>query len=405
MIGIRTDANGTIAMGHLMRCMSIAKQLKKMGQDVLFIISENYAETFILENGFECVCLHNRYDEKEKETDTLIGWIRHYQVKKLIVDSYEVTFEYLAALHKWTYLVYLDDLNRFVYPVDMLVNYSLGADRSLYGDRNYDEKKVKMLLGTGYVPLREVFSQKAIAIKPCAESVFITTGGTDEFDMINGIIRRMNQSACRDMKKYVVAGKFYRYRELLTKLQQVDETVEAYVDIPDIWRIMRKADLAVSAGGTTLAELCSCGLPTICFTMADNQLAGAGAFAQAGLMYYAGDVRSVSLKSDEKGEGKICGEEVAGDNGENDRLRERKSNSDSGRDSNRESNKDSRVKSENEIDEKNNRNSDSRQQVIEKIVETIITLRGDYDRRYEMAVRAKAQIDGQGAERIAKELL
>ena len=40
MIAIRTDANEKIAMGHLMRCLSIAKQLKEKGQEVIFFISE-----------------------------------------------------------------------------------------------------------------------------------------------------------------------------------------------------------------------------------------------------------------------------------------------------------------------------------------------------------------------------
>ena len=39
MIAIRTDANEKIAMGHLMRCLSIAKQLKEKGQEVIFFSS------------------------------------------------------------------------------------------------------------------------------------------------------------------------------------------------------------------------------------------------------------------------------------------------------------------------------------------------------------------------------
>ena len=38
MIYIRTDANDTIATGHVMRCLTVAEQLKVAGEDVCFIV-------------------------------------------------------------------------------------------------------------------------------------------------------------------------------------------------------------------------------------------------------------------------------------------------------------------------------------------------------------------------------
>lgn len=55
--------------------------------------------------------------------------------------------------------------------------------------------------------------------------------------------------------------------------------------------LMCSCDLAVSAGGTTLYELCALGIPTISFTMADNQLTNAKAFDSVQAIPYAGDIR------------------------------------------------------------------------------------------------------------------
>ena len=54
---------------------------------------------------------------------------------------------------------------------------------------------------------------------------------------------------------------------------------------------MQSCDLAVSAAGSTLLELCACGIPTITYVLDDNQILGAKAFEKAGLMIYTGDVR------------------------------------------------------------------------------------------------------------------
>ena len=55
---------------------------------------------------------------------------------------------------------------------------------------------------------------------------------------------------------------------------------------------MKKCDLAISAGGSTLYELCACGTPTIQYTLADNQLGAARAFSEQGLIPWAGDIRT-----------------------------------------------------------------------------------------------------------------
>lgn len=54
---------------------------------------------------------------------------------------------------------------------------------------------------------------------------------------------------------------------------------------------MHSCELAVSASGTTLLELCACGIPTICFSFADNQMAFAASMDNYGAMCYVGDAR------------------------------------------------------------------------------------------------------------------
>ncbi len=61
--------------------------------------------------------------------------------------------------------------------------------------------------------------------------------------------------------------------------------------VDDIETYMERADLAVSAGGTTLYELCAVGTPAISYSFADNQLENVRTFDKEGIIAYAGDAR------------------------------------------------------------------------------------------------------------------
>lgn len=63
-------------------------------------------------------------------------------------------------------------------------------------------------------------------------------------------------------------------------------------NVTDMRSLMLQCDAAISAGGTTLFELCACGIPTVTYALADNQIMNAAAFEKAGLMLYAGDIRN-----------------------------------------------------------------------------------------------------------------
>ena len=51
-IGFRADANEFIASGHIMRCMAIALQCKKLGAQCIFILAEDKQTDRLIKNGF-----------------------------------------------------------------------------------------------------------------------------------------------------------------------------------------------------------------------------------------------------------------------------------------------------------------------------------------------------------------
>ena len=236
MIGIRVDANSEIGMGHLMRCMSIAKQLADMKQQVIFIVSEKDSKQFILQNNFECLCLNNSYIEKEKELIQLVSVLKPRKIDRILLDSYEVTYEYMIGLKRYFKVVYLDDQNSFKYPADIIINYTFNTNYLEYEDKGYENEK--FLLGSSYVPLRSEFSQKPIKIKE-VENLLITTGGADQYDIIIKLLKQEDNFFRKNIKKHIVMGKFYKNKDKLEVIAAKDSSIILYYDIDNICEVMR----------------------------------------------------------------------------------------------------------------------------------------------------------------------
>ena len=290
MIGIRADANECIATGHIVRCMSIAAQLIKQGEQVIFILADLYAVELLERNGYEYVCLNIDWKEKEKELDAMSKVIKDWNISILLLDSYQVTLQYMNDLKKLVKIAYIDDLRAFEYTSDIIINYALNADNQWY---DYARKNgTDMLLGAEYVPLRDEFRGKRLTIRRAVQDVLITTGGTDSLHVCNAIASRMMQEKMfLDMKLHIVVGPFFEAVEELNQLASIYENIVLHKKVTRISDIMLGCDIAISAGGSTLNELCALGIPTICFAIADNQVPGVEVYQTKQLMVSVGDIR------------------------------------------------------------------------------------------------------------------
>ena len=138
-----------------------------------------------------------------------------------------------------------------------------------------------------YAPLREEFSRLSFD-KPREKSILLSTGGTDPYNMAGRILAygtRMQE--LQDYLWHVIVGSMNRNENMLRELAAENPKIILHKNIPDMWRYMQQCEAAVSAGGTTLLELCACGIPTVCFAFADNQLEFAEEMAEHNLLIYA----------------------------------------------------------------------------------------------------------------------
>lgn len=312
VIYIRTDGNSQIASGHLMRCLSIARACKALGMTVYFLVSDKESASLFTsllteKETFPVLCLKTAvYNDMEQELPELLTLLSdganivmsNFSTKDLVstnilVDSYYVTEKYLTALRPFAKTAYLDDLQLFDYPVDLLINYDVIPDSAMDFYKAAYQNAGKLLLGASYAPLRSQFQNKKIIIKEQVTDILLTTGGSDPYHFCLSFIHYFTTHfRGADCTLHIVIGKLNEDKNALYELAEKYPFLKLHENVSHMASLMECCDLAVSASGTTLYELCALGLPTISFTMADNQLTSARAFEEAGAIPCAGDIRT-----------------------------------------------------------------------------------------------------------------
>lgn len=307
MVFIRADANEKIATGHIVRCITIAKELLKQKINVVFLVSDDASTILLEQNGCKYIVLHTmwNYLDTEIEVARVTRILEDSKIKQnrlpvLLVDSYYVDREYFLKLKGYAKLVMIDDLCKEIYDADVVMNFNLSSNLFDY-DEKYRGKDTKLLLGTRYVPLREEFQEipenkktddRALAGEEGKLNVMLICGGGDPLNFLHDFL--MNAICDVDFGNYVyhvVVGAYNPYIREIDELGEKYSGLNIYHNVTNMAELMGKCDVAVSAAGTVLYECCAMALPTIFFCAAENQEDEIKPFSADGLMLYAGNAR------------------------------------------------------------------------------------------------------------------
>ena len=284
---IRTDMNEKIATGHMMRCLSVADSAREKGAECIFITADDSAASLISKRGYDNIVLGSEYDDMDGELEKIIPVMESRNIKRLLVDSYSVTENYFYKLGEHLDVYYIDDLNSFPYPVKGVINYSNYANDDFYPVRY---PGTKYYLGCGYAPLRDAFKNpEPKNITRNVKNILLMSGGSDPYGILPRIIESIPAGKYETIN--VICGSYNNKLAEIKERFEGRKELHVYSRVEKIWQLYAEADIAVSAGGSTLYELASMGVPTVTYSFSDNQIHNVSSFDLDGLMPCAGDVR------------------------------------------------------------------------------------------------------------------
>lgn len=299
MIVIRADGNNNIGMGHIGRCLSIAKALKKYDEEVLWIISCDSDAESINSEGIHFI--RSSEDSRSVFNSALKACLSDNNVTSVLVDSYNISDSELDLMSAVTSVYYLDDLNMFDYNVCGIINYNFEADEMMYANTNFEQRK--LFLGTKYFPLNvELWDAPKCTIKNNVERVMLTSGSTDPICCIDKILSKIDPSRFRDIEFNILIGKFFDdgYRSKLLKKYSYSANVVFVEWGRSIVDLYNNVDILIAPGATMVFEALALNIPCMSFMFVDNQKAQCEIMDAMKIVPFLGDFRNNVIRIADK---------------------------------------------------------------------------------------------------------
>jgi len=278
----RVDIGQSIGIGHIRRCEALASAFNDIDIESVFIINK-LGQDFKI--PYRTYFLSKFYSDGDVdlEINEINNLAIRENVKTIVLDSYNINAEYIARLRSFGFFVVsIDDLADIDFPSNLVINGSAGAK---YLDYKSKTDETVFLLGLEYFLLRQEFNVSNYKINNEVNNILITMGGSDTKNNTYKIIKLLDRIP-GEFKLKVILGPFYDRSTNIKLLSNDSQKDIEILDSPtDMRPIMESVDLAVSAAGQTIYELCALGVPSFAIKSAINQDHNINELSRLGAIY------------------------------------------------------------------------------------------------------------------------
>ncbi len=305
----RTDASLEIGTGHVMRCLTLADELKHRGHETIFIsrLHPGHLGQWIGERGHSFFGLpydpsfnsksiaptslpvHSEWLGASWQTDAEQTQQALSQLNPdwLIVDHYALDQHWQQQLKPYYQrLMVIDDLADRSHQSDLLLDQTFGRDAQNY--RCWVPEHCAVLAGAEYALLRPEFSQHrddslARRKTPDLKQVLVAMGGVDKDNATGSILDALRESPLPSQCQITVAlGPTAPWINNITEqARSMPWDTRVRVNVTNMAQLMSASDLAIGAAGSTSWERCCLGLPCLMLVLAPNQRHAAKLLEQA----------------------------------------------------------------------------------------------------------------------------
>lgn len=319
-IVFRVDSSAAIGTGHLMRCLTLADELKRRGCKSLFICRSFAGDlrSEILRRGHDVCSLAPAMTRKTEQSESPYAqWLgatwqddasdtlrvitaSGITPEWLVVDHYalDIRWERLLRPHVGRIMV-IDDLADRSHDCDLLL------DQNIY-DR-LDDRYVALvpanccqLLGPRHALLRDEFRRVRATLESrsgAVRRILVFFGGVDQANLTMRSLRALATLSDLSLTVDVVLGSANMHRLQIEDFARQLSSTTVHLQTAEMAELIGSNDLSIGAGGTTTWERAHLGLPSIIVVVAENQRELTDAAARAGICQNLGWHEEVSVEA------------------------------------------------------------------------------------------------------------
>ena len=314
-VSIRVDSSRAIGSGHLMRCLTLADQLRAGDYEAHFVCRDldGNLSRLVEEQGHHLHLLPRSTTEFELqgyaqwltvpqsvdalETRSILQ--RLGTVKLLVIDSYALDIEWETIVRPTVEKIFvIDDLANRRHDCDVLLDQNFHVD----GAHRYDElvpEHCELRLGVKHALLRAEFYEAKKHLRQrdgTVRNILVFYGGIDATNETMKALNALLALNRSDLTVDAVVGGSNPHRADVEDFCRRHDNFNFHSQIKNMAELMNRADLSLGAGGTTTWERMFLGLPTLVTAVADNQKGG-DKLAKAGYVIYLGSAQECTVES------------------------------------------------------------------------------------------------------------
>jgi UDP-2,4-diacetamido-2,4,6-trideoxy-beta-L-altropyranose hydrolase len=282
----RCDGSPDIGLGHVMRCVTLARDFQASGAGPIQFLSRSLSPivaTRLEMVGFDVCWLESQLPEEDDLLRTIeASRAAGREPAVVITDSHDFSENYYLGLKSaGRFVVSIDDLGTPRYASDLIINHHINAKDYTF----WIGASSRLLLGPRYLPLRHEFRTRLREKRaPRGSSrLIVSLGGMPVpdhlFRVMSGIDRLLRRGHALTVTVVAGFGMNEAQRAKITKNCVVAEVIDSEEDPAAAFAA---ADVAVVNGSLTAYEAAALGLPLVMIAMDPNQTDTVHGFEAAG---------------------------------------------------------------------------------------------------------------------------
>ncbi len=314
-VAFRCDASSEMGIGHLMRCLTLADELRRRGARNLFMIGPNSVNhrALIEAQGFESTILDtaSKSAAKPQAGDPPMapwlpwGWKADAEASKGILAGQKwdwIVADHYAIDHRWheemrapgLRILAIDDTADRDMAVDVLLDHNASAEPALYLPRLI--KTAHLLLGPAYALMRpEIASFRKIPSScQLVRRIIVTFGGAASPALYRSVAQALSTLPLRPLEIALIGISDAEIRTEIGSMSDGALAISACGLVNDMPSRYAAADLCIGAAGVSALERAFIGIPSLTYVTAANQQLAIAALARAGAVVDMGDIKNFS---------------------------------------------------------------------------------------------------------------